>query len=147
MLLSSFVFAAQSNRYARVCLEEAVRYARGRKTFGKKLIEHQVIRHKVAEMSRHIESTHALIEQVAYQMKAGVDDKVCSGMIAMMKVAATKTMDLCAREATQIIGGAACVRGGPGEKVERLYREVRQQAIAGGSEEILMDLAMRQAKL
>lgn len=142
-----FVFAAQSNRYARVCLEEAVRYARGRKTFGKKLIEHQVIRHKVAEMSRQIESTHALIEQVAYQMKAGVDDKVCSGMIAMMKVAATKTMDLCAREATQIIGGAACVRGGPGEKVERLYREVRQQAIAGGSEEILMDLAMRQAKL
>lgn len=142
-----FVFAGMSNRYARVCLEEAVRYARTRKTFGKKLIEHQVIRHKVAEMSRQIESTHALLEQVAYQMKAGVDDKVCSGMIALCKVQATKTMDLCAREATQILGGAACVRGGPGERVERLYREVRQNAIAGGSEEILMDLAMRQAKL
>jgi len=44
-----FVLAAMSNRYARVCLEEAVRYARQRKTFGKKLIEHQVIRHKVSQ--------------------------------------------------------------------------------------------------
>jgi acyl-CoA dehydrogenase len=32
-------------------------------------------------------------------------------------------------------------------QVERLYREVRVNAIAGGSEEILADLAMRQAKL
>lgn len=38
-----------------------------------------------------------------------------------------------------MMGGAACVRGGPGEKVERLYREVRVNAIAGGSEEVLMD--------
>ncbi len=65
----------------------------------------------------------------------------------MVKVQATKTMELCCREATQIFGGAACVRGGVGEKVERLYREVRVNAIAGGSEEILADLAMRQAKL
>lgn len=45
------------------------------------------------------------------------------------------------------MGGAACVRGGPGEKVERLYREVRINAIGGGSEEILMDLVCKQAKL
>jgi hypothetical protein len=38
-----------------------------------------------------------------------------------------------------MMGGAAGVRGGPGEKVERLYREVRVNAIAGGSEEVLMD--------
>jgi len=37
-----------SNRYARVCMEEAIRYARTRKTFGKPLIQHQVIRHKVS---------------------------------------------------------------------------------------------------
>jgi len=86
-------------------------------------------------------------EQVAYQLKCGVNDKVCSGMIALTKVQATKVFDLCARESTQILGGAACVRGGPGEKVERLYREVRVNAIAGGSEEVLMDLSMRMAKL
>lgn len=39
------------------------------------------------------------------------------------------------------------IRGGVGERVERLYRETRVNAIGGGSEEILLDLAMRQAKL
>ncbi len=80
-------------------------------------------------------------------MKSGVNDKVCSGLIALVKVQATKTMALCATECTQIVGGAACVRGGAGASIERLYREVRVNAIAGGSEEVLMDLAMRQAKL
>ena len=37
---------------------------------------------------------------------------------------ATKTFEYCAREAAQIFGGASYVRGGKGEKVERLYREV-----------------------
>jgi alkylation response protein AidB-like acyl-CoA dehydrogenase len=130
------VFAGMANRFARVCLEEAIRYGRGRKTFGKRLMDHQVLRHKVAEMARQVESTHALLEQVAFQMASGVSDKTCSGMIAQVKVASTRTMAFCATEATQIIGGAACIRGGPGEKVERLYREVRAMAIAGGSEEV-----------
>jgi len=102
-------------------------------------MDHQVLRHKVAEMARGVESCHAMLEQIAYQFKAGVADEHLAGMIALTKVHATKTYDLCAREATQIMGGAACVRGGPGEKVERLYREVRINAIGGGSEEILMD--------
>ena len=49
-----FVFAAMSNRYARVCMEEAIRYARTRKTFGKPLIQHQVIRHKVSSAASTI---------------------------------------------------------------------------------------------
>jgi len=45
----------------------------------------------------------------------------------------------------QIFGGLAYTRGGQGGKVERLYREVRGYAIPGGSEEILLDLGIRQA--
>lgn len=41
---------------------------------------------------------------------------------------ATKTFEYCAREAAQIFGGASYVRGGKGEKVERLYREVCSKA-------------------
>jgi len=144
-----FVFAAQSNRYARVCLEESIKYGRLRRTFGKRLIDHQVIRHKIAEMARRVESTHALLEQTAYQMNnlKGDDQSLVGGPIALLKVQATKTMEYCAREASQIFGGASYIRGGVGERVERLYREVRVNAIAGGSEEVLLDLAMRQAKL
>lgn len=54
-------------------------------------------------------------------------------------------MEYCAREAAQILGGNSYTRGGQGEKVERLYREVRAYAIPGGSEEIMADLGIRQA--
>ena len=47
-------------------------------------------------------------------------------------------------EARQIFGGNAYTRSGLGEKAERLYRDVGAYAIPGGSEEILLDLAIRQ---
>lgn len=59
----------------------------------------------------------------------------------MLKVQGSLTMEFCAREASQILGGASFMRGG---KVERIYREVRVNAIGGGSEEIMRDLAARQ---
>jgi len=136
-----------ANRFARLCLEESIKFGRKRETFGKKLVGHQVIRHKIAEMARHVETTHALLEQITYQMKMGIPDVKLAGHIALAKVQCTRTFEYCAREASQIFGGASCIRGGVGEKVERLYREVRVVAIGGGSEEIMLDLAMRQSRL
>lgn len=46
--VARFVLAAMSNRYARVCLEESIKYAKKRTTFGAKLSSHQVIQHKIA---------------------------------------------------------------------------------------------------
>ena len=136
-----------ANRYSRVCLEEAIKYAQGRKTFGKNLIQHQVIRHKIGNMIKKIESCHAMIENVCYKMKMGLSAKDIAGPMALLKVEATQIMEYCARESVQIFGGRGYIRGGRASKVERLYREVRSMAIAGGSEEILVDLAVRQAKL
>ena len=50
----------------------------------------------------------------------------------------------CASEAVQIFGGAGFMRG---VKVERIYREVKVNAIGGGTEEIMKDLASRQMGL
>ena len=141
-------FVVQANRFARVCLEEAVKYAQRRRTFGKKLMDHPVIRWKVAEMARHIEATHGALELLTYQMCQLSKDEQMRALgvdCALLKVQATKTFEYCAREAAQIFGGNSYTRGGQGEKVERLYREVRAYAIPGGSEEILMDYAVRQA--
>lgn len=82
-------------------------------------------------------------------MQNGVDPQLIGGPIALMKVMCTKSLEFCAREASQILGGSSYIRGpnSVGSKVERIYREVRVGSIGGGSEEVMLDLAARQAKL
>ncbi len=130
--------SVQAEAYARVCLEEAVAWAQQRKTFGKRLADHQVIRHKIADMKRRINASQAYIQYCTQEIIAG---KPNPGDIAMLKVQCSQTMEFCAREAMQILGGMGYMRE---SRVERIYREVRVQAIGGGSEEIMRDLATRQ---
>jgi acyl-CoA dehydrogenase len=130
--------AAGATAYARVALEEALAYAQQRHTFGKRLADHQVIRHKIAEMTRHVNASQAYLELTAWRLAQG---EAPVADICLLKVQATQTMEFCAREALQILGGAGYMRG---TKSERIYREVRVNAIGGGSEEIMRDLAARQ---
>jgi acyl-CoA dehydrogenase len=130
--------AASMEALGRVCLEEAVNWAQERKTFGKRLADHQVIRHKIAQMKQRLNATQAYIRVCYESFEAGNPNP---GDIAMLKVQASETMEFCAREAMQILGGIGYMRG---SRVERIYREVRVNAIGGGSEEIMRDLASRQ---
>lgn len=123
---------------AKACLEDAVLWAQERRTFGQRLADHQVIRHKISEMVRHIKATQAFLELSTWRVAQG--DNVAADL-ALLKVQATRTLEFCAREAAQILGGASFIRG---NRVERIYREVRVNAIGGGSEEIMLDLAARQ---
>eukprot|EP00457_Paulinella_chromatophora_P002742 gb/GEZN01002747.1/.p1 GENE.gb/GEZN01002747.1/~~gb/GEZN01002747.1/.p1 ORF type:complete len:526 (-),score=52.68 gb/GEZN01002747.1/:770-2347(-) len=143
-----WAFVVQANRFARVCFEEAFKYALQRETFGQKLIEHQMLRWKLAEMARQIESTQAWLEQVTFSLKTMTKEQSnqrLNGTIALMKAQSTKTFEYCAREALQIFGGEGYVRNGSAAKVECLYRDVRAWAIPGGSEEIMLDFGVRQA--
>jgi len=127
----------QASRFARVCLEEAMRYAFKRRTFGKLLIEHPVIRLKLAHMARQVEASHALMESITYQLtQMGYDEavRVLGGPIALAKAQVTTVFEFNAREASQIFGGLSYTRGGQGEKVERLYREVRGFAIPASAD-------------
>jgi len=142
-----FAICAMTNRFSRVCLEESVKFANKRKTFGKTLVQHPVIRWKVAEMARLVEATQAWLESITYQMctmKPIEATLKLGGQTALLKVQCTKVFEYCAREAAQIFGGLSYTRGGQGEKVERLSREVRAMAVPGGSEEIMLDLGVRQ---
>lgn len=130
--------AQQAAAYSRVCYEDALDWARSRETFGRPLVTRQAIRHKLARMLQMIGATQAMIDHAAWTVKNGC---AFPGDFALLKVQATQTMEYCAREACQIMGGASFVRGG---RVERIYREVRVMAIGGGSEEIMYDLASRQ---
>lgn len=135
------VMAAGANAAARACIEVAVDWARERRTFGRALIARQVIRHKLVEMLRRVNATQAYLEQCTWLVDQG---ETPAADLAMLKVQATLTMEFCAREAMQILGGAGYIRG---NKAERIYREVRVNAIGGGSEEIMRDLAARRIGL
>jgi acyl-CoA dehydrogenase len=58
--------AAAMEALGRVCLEEAANWARERSTFGKRLADHQVIRHKFAQMKQKLNATQAYI-RVCYE--------------------------------------------------------------------------------
>ncbi|ACF00943.1 acyl-CoA dehydrogenase domain protein [Rhodopseudomonas palustris TIE-1] len=126
---------------SRVCLDEATEYARQRFTFGKPLVKHQVIRHKLVDMAQKIAASQAMLELLAWRVDQG-ESPIAE--ICMLKNQATQTMAFCASEAVQIFGGAGYMRG---VKVERIYRDVKVNAIGGGTEEIMKDLASRQMGL
>ena len=126
---------------ARVALKEAMDWAQQRETFGRRLGAHQSIRIKLADCARQIQATQAWVDLCAHQHRLGVG---VPADYAMLKVQATRMLEHVAREAAQVLGGASFITG---SKVERIYREVRVNAIGGGSEEIMLDLAGRQLGL
>lgn len=130
--------AAQACGLARVCIDAAREWAQDRKTFGKPLIKHQVIRHKLVEMeARHL-ACQSLLEQLVWQLDHGAVpiDKLC-----MLKTLSTDMLEYVAGEAVQIHGGAGFMRGCA---VERIFRETKVLSIGGGASEVMRDLAARQ---
>lgn len=53
-------------------------------------------------------------------------------------------LDECARCAVLLFGGNGYTTTGQGEVAERIYREVPGVRIPGGSEDVMLDLAVRQ---
>jgi len=138
--------SAMALGFAQACFDEALDWARQRKTFGTALVEKQVIRHKLVDMRMRIDSTSAWLDAVAASAEGGKleSDPNCVAQVCMLKNHATQTMQFCADQAVQILGGMGFMRG---TRSERIYREVKVMMIGGGAEEIMKDLAARQLGL
>lgn len=139
--------ATAALRLSRVCVHDAYQYACDRETFGKKLIDHESIRTKFAEMALLIEPAYAFLEQLIYiidtSQKTGVTVNV-GGMTALLKVMSTRCLEKVCREAQQVMGGAGYSKSGRGARIEQISRDVRVHVVGGGSEEIMTSLAVRQ---
>lgn len=123
-----FLLTVGCNRKARSCLAMSFQYAMKRETFGKPLIQNQVIRRKLSEMAHKIEAHWAWLEQLAYHIKKseqGWEDARIASRIALLKVQGGQLLELAAREAAQIFGGAGYQKGGPGATVEQINRDLR----------------------
>jgi acyl-CoA dehydrogenase len=138
--------SAMALGFAQACYDEALDWARQRKAFGSALVEKQVIRHKLVDMQMRIASTQAWLDAVTQLADDGKleSDPHCVAQVCMLKNHATQSMQFCADQAVQILGGMGFMRG---TKSERIYREVKVMMIGGGAEEIMKDLAARQLGL
>ena len=140
-----FTLAAGAIGFAWACFQEALAWARERHTFGKRLADHQVVRHRLVDMLATIESARAMLEETAWRLDhSPPGDAELIASLCMLKNVATRCMQFCADAAVQTLGGMGYMRG---TKSERIYREVKVNMIGGGAEEIMKDLAARQLGL
>jgi len=152
MILTNFngerlSMAAMALGFSECCYDEALSWARQRKTFGTAIVDHQVIRHKFMDMKMRIESTRAWLHAVSARADSGNKSDKGSEWVAqvcLLKNHATQTMQFCADQGVQILGGMGFMRG---TACERIYREVKVMTIGGGTEEIMKELASRQLGL
>merc|ERR1712137_1244038 len=138
---------AQFLAACRYCIADCFKWASQRMAFGKPLIEQPVLRQKLARMAGTVESVHALLESVTYQMDKmpyKEQSQKLGGPIALLKYQSTRAGTLVADEAVQMFGGRGITRTGMGSNVERFQKTYKYAAILGGSEEVMADLAIRQ---
>jgi len=132
----------------RAAITDSFMWARQRKVFGKALIEQPVIRNKLASCVSALESVQSFNEALTYDMinsKEGPVGPRMAGPIAMLKYQATRVAWKVADDTVQILGGRGITRTGMGAKVEGLKNYAKYAAVYGGSEEIMADLAIKQA--
>jgi len=122
--------AAQALGIARAAFEDALAYARERKTFGQPIAEHQAIQFKLADMRTEIDAARMLLWRAAVKKDQGVP---YSTDAAMAKLFASEVANRAAKEAVQIFGGYGYLRDFP---AERHFRDAKITEIYEGTSEI-----------
>jgi alkylation response protein AidB-like acyl-CoA dehydrogenase len=130
--------AARGAGIAKAALDESVRYAQVRKTFGKPIGEHQAIQLKLGEMATRYEAARLLIEQAAQAYDAG---RRCDMEAGMAKYFASEAGLENALEAMRIHGAYGYSKEFP---IERLVRDAPLMCIGEGTNEMQRIIIARQ---
>lgn len=112
-------------------------YCRDRETFGKPLVKNQVVRHKLVEMHRLVDTARLYTREVAARHTAG-ESVIAEACLA--KQTAVEACEAVVDSAVQLHGGTGYMNG---TEVEMHYRDSRILPIGGGATEVLTDLAAK----
>ena len=122
--------AAVAVGIAQAALNHAVDYARERRTFGRRIIEHQGVGFLLADMAARTEAARATYLVAARRKDSGQE---FSRQASIAKLVATDTAMAVTTDAVQVLGGAGYVREHP---VERYMREAKITQIFEGTNQI-----------
>jgi len=118
---------------AQGALDEALRYAREREQFEKKIITFQAIQHMLADMATQVEAARALVYSVARYIDQDKSLKEISKVSGMVKVFATDVAMKVTTDAVQVFGGYGYMRDYP---VEKMMRDAKILQIYEGTNQI-----------
>jgi acyl-CoA dehydrogenase len=119
---------------AQRALDLTVAYTKQRIVFGKPLINKQVVRHKLVEMTRAVDVARTYAHSITERHAAG---EQVFAQAAISKNQAVEACSFVVDEAVQLHGGAGYMRE---TEVERHYRDARLLGIGGGATEVMNDL-------
>lgn len=119
--------------------EAALEYAKNRPMFGQHLSDFQATQFKLADMAVSLDAARLLAQRAAWLKDSGQETIIKEASFA--KLFATEAASRIVNEAVQIHGGAGLEKG---NRVERLYREVRALTIYEGTSEIQRQTIARQ---
>jgi alkylation response protein AidB-like acyl-CoA dehydrogenase len=122
--------ASQALGIASGAYERAVAYSKQRKSFGKEIMNHQIIQFKLADMATRIEAARLLCLKAAWEKDQHLDYTVSS---SIAKVYASETAMWVTTEAVQIHGGYGFVKE---YHVERMMRDAKITQIYEGTSEV-----------
>jgi len=122
--------AAQATGMARAAYEYALAYAKERVAFGKRIIEHQAVAFRLADMATRIEAARLMYLNAARLRDAGIS---CLKEASMAKLFASEMAERVCSEAIQTLGGYGYVEDFP---VARIYRDVRVCQIYEGTSDV-----------
>ena len=124
---------AQGVGLAQGALDEAVRYAREREQFGKKIISFQAVQHILADMATQVEAARALVYAVSRYIDQSENPKEISKVSGMAKVFASDTAMKVTVDAVQVFGGYGYMKEYP---VEKMMRDAKILQIYEGTNQI-----------
>ena len=122
--------AAQAVGIAQAAFDAARAYALERKTFGKRISDHQAIQFKLADMAMEIDAARLLTHRAAWLKQTG---RPHTAEGAKAKLFASEMARRQTAEAIQILGGYGYTREFP---VERYYRDAKITEIYEGTSEV-----------
>ncbi len=122
--------AAMGVGLAQGALDEALKYARERRAFGKPISKFQAIQAKLADMSVEIEAARLLVYKAAREKDHGRNFTLTA---AQAKLKTGRLAVRCAEEAVQIHGGYGFIEEYP---VCRMYRDAKILTIGEGTDEV-----------
>jgi acyl-CoA dehydrogenase len=131
--------AAAAIGMAQAAYEASIEYANNRQMFGQSLSDFQATQFKLADMAVSLDAARLLAQRAAWLKDSGQESVIKEASFA--KLFGTEAATRIIHEAVQIHGGAGLERG---NRVERLYREVRALTIYEGTSEIQRQTIARQ---